>query len=491
MKKFAPIISCVLLLFSCTTEDTDISTNATYPTEAGKQALENNSIAMLAEIENLENDPALAQVEEFAKFMIANEPASKSGKKIVGRNIRNVLNFKKVDLQNFSKAQLAAVTESAEGLQADFNEQAGTWIWNDVLEKFEQTKNSSDEIIFKVTLNNKNAELTISNFSVIKHPSGDEITTSISTVLTVENSTVFSQDFSTSFPKGKYIAESVSNTITISNLTFITNASNNGNNTESKISTAILLNGNIFIDTSVKVTGNYTELENAETPEKEINTLINTVSATYTMLNATISIETTSPNTVDHLTMDQALALANDNLKISLSVNNKKVANGEFYTQSDLKSVYNWHEEKKVVILDQSPRSNFSHGQIDLLNTYTEFENSPYFNNYYIFYYSDDFTEVILKETVVSEDIYNFILDTYYPNGKDNSYHVYSNPNYDYYLSNYYETEELVDSPNLKFVFDDGSKANIEAYFNAGFDKIQTKVEDVFINYEDRREKIN
>jgi hypothetical protein len=40
-------------------------------------------------------------------------------------------------------------------------------------------------------------------------------------------------------------------------------------------------------------------------------------------------------------------------------------------------------------------------------------------------------------------------------------------------------------------VFDDGSKANIEAYFNVGFDKIQTKVEDVFINYEDRREKIN
>ena len=384
MKKLPLLLVSITFLISCGKEDPNQDTTP-YGPEAGKQALEDNMISALNDIDAFRNDPAMLEIEEFAKFMLENEPASKSGKKIVSKSIGNVLSFKTADLQTFSKAQLAAVNQPEKNLQADFDDKAGTWTWNTATGEFEQSKNSSDKIIYKVTQNNKNAVLTISNFSVLTHPSGEQIPTSVNAVLTVDGSTIFSQVFSASFPAGKYIPQSVSNTTTLGGLTFTTNASNNASNTETNISTAILLNGNTLIGATVKATGSYAEIDNTGDTNNEINTLVNTISASYTMLNATISMEATSPtNAIGDLSIDEAIALANENLKVTLSVNNKKIADGEFYKQSEL------------------------------------------------------------------ED----------------------------------------DRLNLKFVFEDGSKSTIEAYFDAGFDQLQTKADDLFINFENLIEEV-
>jgi hypothetical protein len=546
MKKILSILLSITFLISCDTDNSDgLGAPSSLGLEQGKQELEDNMISALNEINIFRNDAALSEIEEFAKFMLDNEPEPKSGKKFVAKSFRNVLNYKNVDLQTFSKSQIAAVNEPAEDLQADYNEQVGIWIWNSTSEEFEQTTTTGDKIIFKVTQNNKNAVLTISNFSVLNHPSGEEIPTSVLTELVVDDSTIFSQSYSASFLIDKYIPQTVNNTITLGTMSFTTSASNNVSNTETNMSFAVLLNGKTLLGASVRATGNYTDIDNTGTSDNEINILANTLSASYTMLDATISIEATSPETIgDELTIDDELTLVNDNLKVSLSVNNKKIADGEFYKETQLEDVYEYHDDAKYVVQDGRPGSFGlqdglpAGGQIGLFDTFTELESSIYYNNFHVYYhprvileedlvtndpwsyiynkYTDGmyngyyvsieeksseiidnnylYTWVIyynepnvtLEESVINSDIWNYI-NNKYTDGKYNGSYVFSDNNYYYneWDTNWYSTEKLVDSPNLKFIFEDGSKSTIEAYFDAGFNQLQTKADDVLINFED------
>ncbi len=546
MKKTLLLLSIsITILMSCSSKDSieeespkeevQPADTTPYSPEQGKQALEDNMIAALNEIDGFANDPALTEIEEFAKFLLDN-PDSQSG--IVSKSLSNTLSFKNKTPQLFAKSQITSVSEPAEGLQDEYNELVGNWIWSISENKFVRTSDSGNNIVYTVTQNNKNAVLTVSNFSVLTHPSGEEIPTSINVVLTVDGTTVFSQEYAVSFPSDKYIPSSLSNTTTLGGLSFETNLSNT-NNTETTVNSAIKLNGTTLIGASVKANGNYTEINNTGESTSETNTLLNTISASYTMLSATISIEASLPETIDdEATADEQIELLNERLNVSLSVNDKKVADGEFYKESELKDVHEYHDEAKYVIRDQRPNGNY-YNQIDLLDTQAELENSIYYNNYYLYYYPKtiieedvvtaynpynyiqnqyptgyyngyyveynitnsewvdnnyvytfdvyykDYNRVIIEESVINFNIYSYI-ETTYTDGQYNGNYIYSSKNYyySYSPSNYYTTEKLVESPNLKFVFEDGTKSTIEAYFDTGFNSIQTKLEDVLINFE-------
>ena len=473
MKKVLLVILMIPLLLACPKTDEKLF----YSKESGKQALEDNMINMLNEIDAFRNDTAITEIEEFAEFMLENEPTSESGKRIASNTVRSACAYgpPRDGLSAFSKAQLAVVSQPAENLKAEFDAETGIYIWNSSSQEFDyNAQGSNDEIIFKVTQNNKMAVLTISNFSTITHPSEEEIPTSLNALLTVDDITLFSQEYSASFDEGKYIPNSVSNTIVLGSMSFTLNASSNSNLSELTMNTDMKLNGKSILSASVKTKGNYVDVNDTGDFDQEINDLIQTISATYSMLEAEIKIEATAPSDdLEDLTLDEEIALVNKNLKVSLSVNEIKVADGEFYKKTSLEDVLDYHNETAYQISDAR-----NYKEIELLNDITELENSIYYNNYKIY----TFYEVI-EESVVSSDIDNYIR-TNYPNSRYKDSNVYASPNYRWYQTNYYYKEQLVSDANLRFVFEDGSKSSVEAYFNAEFNDFEAKIEDVLKNYE-------
>jgi len=445
MKKFAPIISCVLLLFSCTTEDKDISTNAPYPTEAGKQALEDNGIAMLTKIDDFKDDLALKDIEGFIQYLIIDD--EEEGKKTSGfsnkinKTFINVMDVKQGSISpiEYASRQTKIIIEE-EGLMEEYNDLVGNYTWNDANEEWnEPTVNPDGDILFTVTNeDNKTAILKISNFSTIIHESDEEVPTSLNISLKVDGSEIFSHSFSANFTEGENAPNTMSNAIKLGALSF--NSSMNNDNSEVELATSLKLGDATIIGATIGAQGEFTELNQTGDSEDSPEDVLKSANVRFTMLNASISVTGTSPKVInENGDIDYQIGLMNENIKTTLTIGDKKIADGEFYKINRTYTDYQYHYDPKYVVY-----SNDTSIEVTSFNSLADLKASIYYtsNNYYFIEY------------------------------------------------NYWEEEIEEEEVDLRFVFADGTKSDMETYFELGFEDIIDKLEEVEGNFEERFEDI-
>ncbi len=148
--------------------------------------------------------------------------------------------------------------------------------------------------------------------------------------------------------------------------------------------------------------------------------------------------------------------------------------------------------------------NKYPNGTSDGKSVFSEFvkeihnENGNYTLTYNL-YTINYFEEIILEQNIQlkeNESIWMYIDNNYENSQLEDGTSISFYKNYQYattYIynpnspsteepksSNYYSVEKLVDSPDMKLIFDDGSKATLEGYFNIGFDTMLDSADDVY-----------
>lgn len=512
--------------------------------EEGKQELENNSIEVLNKVNEFRDDNSINEIIEFLEFL--QEDQTQNEVVDIAENsfqISTEIKEGNISPLKFPTIQKNILSQSNDDdLKDEFNQAEGTHTWNTITEDFDYVPNNSGKIIYIVNQNNKIGVMTISNFDSYVHASGESAPKSINISLTVDGKSISTMNYSTSIDEQKHIPNSINTTMSLGALSFEGKMSSN--NTEGSISTNFKISDVPIIGMNFNGKGNYTDINNTGNSNKSLDLLVNSTAANFSIGNTVISFDTTIPNEVDNeKTTDEWVNLLNKNSNTTLSTANKKIADGEFYKKTYIEedvymsSSYN-DDDEKIYVFDKEYNNSNRDDAIAIFNSEEEYEASEYVSTFYI-YYSQ---ETNLETNIITNDISSYI-ENKYPNGTYNGQYVYSrftssqntggeyqytydivydkeiiledniiNTNiyaYDYvnnkypnqeYQGNYVdysynenkyratnyafwfedvEREEVA----LNFLFEDGTKSTMEAYFELGFEDLIKQSESVEENY--------
>lgn len=346
MKK---IISSILiistLLFSCSSDDGGGSKNDDNPdpdepvitgefstVEEGKNALENNAIEILEKIEDFNNDSALEQIIELAEFLYTEDETIEEDQIDIASTIVNITNLgaKNIDLATFNSRQSKAFADT---LQGDFDESTGVYDYDEATDDFVKTA-ESDDVIYNIAYNGKNATFTISDFETsFFTPESEEVPTSVKSNLVIDGVTVFTQELSASVDTGKYLPNSYSGSIKIGELSLESELLNTGNNTITE-SISFKIGDSTIMYLGTTASGNFNDIDNnGDEIDSDIEDVLSTSKLTMSLLNMSVTFDGKVPS--DYSSENEpTVDLLNDNIDIQLSVDNKLVANGEFYTET-------------------------------------------------------------------------------------------------------------------------------------------------------------
>jgi hypothetical protein len=450
MKKLTLVLLCISFLISCGAENSIDRTEDTSPynSEEGKQALEDNGIAMLTKIDNFKDDSALSDIEGFIQYLITEdveEATYYNGiKNKVNKTFINAMAVKKGTITpiEYVSRQTKTIIEEEEGLMEEYNSLVGNYTWDEATEDWnEPTENTDGDIVYIVTNeDNETAILKISNFSTITHESGEEVPNRLNISLKVEANEIFSHSFSADFTDGENAPNNMSNIIKLGALSFTSSMKNSINNNV-EIATSLKLSDVAIIVASIGAEGEFTELNETGDSEDAPEDVFESANLTFTLLNATISVSGTSPETInENDDVDYEIELMNQNLKVTLAVGDKKIADGEFYKVKRTYIDYIYHNNPKFIVVSNSP----PYQEVASFDSIEDYESSSYYG--------------------------------------DNTYY--------FYQTNYWEEEVEEDEIDIRFIFADGTKSDMETYFEVGFKDIQDKVEEVVGNFEDRIEDL-
>jgi len=168
MKKILFTSAIILGLYSCGSDSADNNGEELTPftVEQGKLELEDNAIAFLAEIDSYKNDNALTEIEDISDALLIDV----AGKSIASKTFNNLSNLQsgKIDIIAFNSSVFEDIS-----LMDDYNEQTGIYQWNSATEEFDKTEESNN-IVYKIAYNNKNAEFVVSDFKTVTFTADNE-----------------------------------------------------------------------------------------------------------------------------------------------------------------------------------------------------------------------------------------------------------------------------------------------------------------------------
>ncbi|WP_067144961.1 hypothetical protein [Pseudotamlana agarivorans] len=397
------LLSLLLILnISCGSDDSVEENTTPLSIEEGKAQLEDNMIEALNKVDDFRNSDALDEIVELAEYL-SNSSTSKvttSFKKTTLSTINNLSSLKTANITAFNAKQTTALV-SETPLTDDYNEEKGIYEWNADTEEFDKT-GDSDIIIYKVNYYGKNAIFSFTNFNTTIE-NDEEVPTLVKANLKVDNTTVFSQEFTASFEDNGLIPSMVNNTTTIGGFKLIT-AYTNSNSALIKQSFDFKIDDDVITGYELIANGDFNN-ENDQIEDSSIEDVLNDFDLKFKVLNANLSLTANDKNfnSDDDLTIDEQIELLNNNIKGELSIKNRPLAKTEFYKDQD---------------------------------TYMDYEYDPNTQNW--------------EEIEVSEEIIN-----------------------------------------ARFLFEDGSSSDFEAYFEGSFTELENKFEAVFEAYEKLFENID
>ncbi len=310
--------------------------NGSLSVEEGKTQLEDNSIALLDKVEAFSNNDALKEIIELAEFLSASNADDNvivvEEQPFENTVLKTLNNFKNSDTKDVvalnAKQALTIVEETS--LIEDFNDLKGVYTWNDSLEDFEQT-GDSDDVIYNIAYNGKNATFSFTDFTTtIAGENEEELPTLVKANLKIDNTQVFSQEYTAAFQDGQLIPASISNTTTIAAFIFQTTYTNTNNAT-------INQSFNFKIGDETIMGYNYTANGMFSNEDDDLENIVNDFSGNFNFLNARLSVsaKTENFNSNDELPLDEQIALLNKDTEAVLSINQKLIASAEFYKDQD------------------------------------------------------------------------------------------------------------------------------------------------------------
>ncbi|MDO6759017.1 hypothetical protein Q4566_02295 [Tamlana sp. 2_MG-2023] len=344
MKKFyaLALISSILFNTSCSSSDDDSSNEPTTPlsVEEGKEQLEENSIELLNKVEAFKNDDALNEIVELAEYLNSSNTSKSSGfKKVAINSIINSAIKDGDDIVSFNaKQSISLVSETP--IADDYENEKGTYEWNASIEDFEKT-GESDDIIYIINYNGKQAVFSVTDFkTTLAGDENDELPTLAKANLKIDDATMFTQEYKASLQNNSLVPSSINNTTTLGEFVFETSFSNESNNKVIQ-SLSFKIGSDVIMEYNYTVNGNFNNIEDAENAED----VVDNAKFSFKFLNAELSVSAKDDglNSDDDLTVDEQIELLNNNIDAEISVNNRKVADMEFYKDFDtyLDWVYN------------------------------------------------------------------------------------------------------------------------------------------------------
>lgn len=397
IKKLIPIACLAISLFSCNNDDDSGSSNNNdidTPTisgeftsvEEGKTALENNAIEALEKIEAFNNDSALEQIIELAEYINKNSTDDGNEEVVIEETLENLTNLsnKSLEIAQFNTVQNDLVTNT---LEDDFDEATGVHEWSDAEGDFIKT-GDSDDIIYTIAYNGKNATFSVSDFEATEYVDGEELPTLMNSTLVIDGETVFSQTFSSSVDAGKYLPNSYTAEIEIGTLSLESAMTNSGNNSITETVT-FKIDGNTIMYLGSKSTGNFNDIDtNGDVTESYVEDIFNTSELTLSFLNASVTLDSETPSEYtsdEDYTIDEQIDFLNENIDIQLSVDNKLVADGEFYLYTYINEYYYYDGIEYVLMEEEDEDINIRFVFPD--DSTADFET----------YFNDDFSSVESK----------------------------------------------------------------------------------------------
>ena len=333
MKKIIiPILSLGVLLSSCGSDDGGSSSDKKIEefssTEESKEALEENAIAVLDKIEEFNDDSALDQIIELAEYLNENSDSeSDTEDEILNTALKNIssLAAKELDLAEFNAAQVDVAPNT---LEDDFNEDAGVYAWSDDEGDFIKT-GESDDLIYNIAYNSKNAVFSVTEFKTASYADGEEFPTSVKSNLIIDGITVFEQSHTASITTDKYVPNSFTSTIEIGELN-LTSTLDNSSNTSVTQSISFKIGDSNVMSLGTTTKGNFNDFEN------NFEDVLSTTSLTMSFLETSVLFNGKIPssfNSETEYTIEEQIELLNDNIDIVLLTDSKLVAIGEFYIE--------------------------------------------------------------------------------------------------------------------------------------------------------------
>ncbi len=376
MKKIYLLALCAVFLFnfSCKSDDdgggsTGGELDGSLTVEEGKEQLEDNSIELLNKIDAFANNSELELIIELAEFLTGAESTTKSSS-IFKKTLSNLSSESDVVVLS-AKQSLTLISDTP--LADDFNEEKGVYQWNADTEEFDKI-GDSDDIIYNVAYNGKNAVFTVTDFTtILAGDDPEEVPTLAKANLKIDGQTVFSQDFSASFQNNQLIPSTINNTTRIGGFSFVTTYNNSNN-------TAVDQSFEFKIDSDVIMSYNYKANGSFNNEDGNIEDIVDNVDATFNFLDAALTIKAKDDNfnSDSELTVDEEVALLNNNVEAMLSIDNKLIAESEFYKDQDTYTDYTYNpdtdefEEKEVTEDIVNARFVFEDGTSNDFDTYIE-----------------------------------------------------------------------------------------------------------------------
>ena len=351
MKKLVVLgLSSFLILSSCKSDDdggsgvqgpTQPTVNGSLSVEEGKQQLENNAVDLLNKVESFKSDTALNEIIELAEFLTADNASAKQLNGFQATAVNSIANVAsaKEDIIAANVSQTSEISQKT--TVEELNDEKGIYNWNPALENgeggFEKT-GDSDDIIYNIAYNNKNAVFSFTEFSSVQAKNDTEVPTKAVADLKINGVTVFSQNYTASIDAGKTVPNSINNTTFIGGFSFVTSYVNN-NNTSITQSFDFKIGDEVITGYNYTANGNLSTVENEDT---ELLNVLNNAAVSLKFLNATLAITAKDDNFDSNadLTIDQQIALLNSNITSELIIGDKSIAKGQFYKDQETTQIF-------------------------------------------------------------------------------------------------------------------------------------------------------
>lgn len=444
---FIYVLCCVLILAACEKNETGGSDSYTT-VEEGKNVVQNSGVQMVAKLDELSKLEGIDASRQMIHLFDESSPLEKSGSTV---NTLFIPQLKGLVL--FSQKQMAPTKyfeEISVGLsgtvtatEQDYLDNCGTYTWNKTDSSWTYVKGGTTVVIsFPATETSatNNASFTISKFDVdyvIIDGDTNEFPLALSWNLKVSNTTLISFDYNASVAND--LPTSISATLTISPFSINVSASNT-NNQNAAISYSFKHNTTTLLGYSVSATGNWSEsnIESSTYKTYDYDTMYYYDYSNYPDITKTVDTIYTYTN--DSVALDKIVNSLNAEIILMDVTLNGIVNVAQLY--------------KKIAEIDNAVYASESaqtDAGVKAINDYVQLQ----------------IKQTSAKKVIADVKAYKVEkTETYY------DYEYLTVPPY------YKEVQKEKTTYDIDFrlEFNDGSKADMDTYFETGFSNLETEL---------------
>jgi len=293
---------------------------------------------------------------------------------------------RKISAVKLPSVMIKSIAASAgTALEDEYNEGVGVHTWNESTQDFDFVAGNNGAVVYTVTQNSKTATLTISDFTAYTHASGEEAPKSLSMSLVVQGTEIMSVDYDATIADSDYIPSNVTMEMSMGGFSYELGMTNE-DDTDATFTQLLNIGETTILSLDLDLNGSYSDINATGDSDQDINTLLANADLTIGIGDTSITASGIMPEGETDL---------------------ETVANGEFYVGTGTDEVYHSYYSEKYYVFEGDSWYQSPDDAIAVFDTYSDYTNSEYYSNYYLYYYSyDDNEDIILESNVVTTNIY-------------------------------------------------------------------------------------